>query len=73
MTSYENYFSELAQTEKLLKSHGFDRWPTEEEIVRYLFDLNDRLDAICLFAGIETIKDVRGRWLVQGARQAVIR
>lgn len=69
MTCYGAYSSEALRTERLLKSHGFDRWPTEEEIALYLFEANDRIDAICSFAGLQTSKDIRGRWIVQSSER----
>lgn len=69
MTCYGAYFSDVLRTERLLKSHGFDRWPTEEEIALYLFETNDRIDAICSFVGLETSRDVRDRWIVRSAEQ----
>ena len=73
MTRHDTYFSDMLRTDKLLKTHGFDRWPTEEEIVLYLLEMNDRIDAICSFVGLETTKDIRGRWVVRNVEQGVIR
>lgn len=73
MMRRDTYFSDMLRTDKLLKTHGFDRWPTEEEIVLYLLETNDRIDAICSFVGLETSKDIRGRWVVRNAEQGVIR
>lgn len=61
MMRRDTYFSDMLRTDKLLKTHGFDRWPTEEEIVLHLLETNDRIDAICSFVGLETSKDIRGR------------
>lgn len=69
MTNYETYFSDALRTEKLLKSHSFDSWPTEEEVALYLFETNDRIDAICSFVGLETSKDIRGHWVVRSTEQ----
>lgn len=69
----DTYFSDILRTDKLLKTHGFDRWPTEEEVILYLFEMNDRIDAICSFIGAETSKDIRGRWVVRNTEQGVIR
>ncbi|WP_225749445.1 hypothetical protein [Paraeggerthella sp. Marseille-Q4926] len=72
MMCRDTYFSDILRADKLLKTHGFDRWPTEEEIILYLFEMNDRIDAICSFVGVETSKDIRGRWIVRNAEQEVI-
>lgn len=72
MMRRDTYFSDILRADKLLKTHGFDRWPTEEEVILYLFEMNDRIDAICSFVGVETSKDIRGRWVVRNAEQGVI-
>ena len=40
MMRRDTYFSDMLRTDKLLKTHGFDRWPTEEEIVLHLLETN---------------------------------
>lgn len=47
MKGSNSYFGDMVRTERLLREHGFDHWPTEDELVRYLFATNDRLDAVC--------------------------
>lgn len=72
MMRHDTYFSDILRADKLLKCHGFDGWPTEEEVILYLFEMNDRIDAICSFIGAETSKDIRGCWVVRNAEQEVI-
>ncbi|MEF9876662.1 MAG: hypothetical protein RR842_08520 [Gordonibacter sp.] len=41
--SYDSSFSDIYKEEKLLRRHGFEQWPGEEELARYLFNVNDKL------------------------------
>lgn len=62
MQGASNYFADTIATQRELRRHGFEAWPTEEEALRYLFDVSDRLDAVCEALGLEAGKDVRGKW-----------
>lgn len=53
------YFALEAQ--RLLKAHGFERWPTEEELLRYLFKVEDKVDILADMLGYRIAPDVRGR------------
>ena len=55
MQGASSYFADTIANQRELRRHGFEAWPTEEEALRYLFDVSDRLDAG---------KDVRGKWRV---------
>ena len=67
MLSTSTYFANIAKDEQLLAAHGFDHWPTDEELARYLMDTNDRMDALCKALSLRTVQDVRGRWTVRQA------
>lgn len=58
------YFEGFCNDKQLLKRHGFDHWPSEDELAEYLFETNDRMDAVCAALRLETCIDVRGRWHV---------
>lgn len=62
-----SYFDDTIATQRELRRHGFEALPTEEEAPRYLFDVSDRLDAVCEALGLEAGKDVRGKWRVYAA------
>lgn len=59
-----SYFGDMVRAERLLREHGFDHWPTDDELVRYLFATNDRLDAVCNAMNAELVQDIRGNWQV---------
>ena len=44
---------------QMLKEHGFERWPDNEELARYVFDV---MDAICDSLGLELKRDYRHIW-----------
>lgn len=64
MKGSNSYFGDMVRTERLLRGHGFDHWPTDDELVRYLFATNDRLDAVCNAMNAELVQDIRGSWQV---------
>lgn len=64
MKGSNSYFGDMVRTERLLREHGFDHWPTDDELVRYLFATNDRLDAVCNAMNAELVQDIRGNWQV---------
>ncbi len=59
-----NYFRGQEEQRRLLARHGFDHWPTDGELIGYLIDLDDKLDALCDALGFSVIRDCRGRWCV---------
>lgn len=64
-TSYGN-------DEQMLQNHGFDSWPNQDELARYIMDTNDRIDAICEAFGYRTVQDIRGRWHVESLKDVII-
>ena len=57
------------EAQRLLKAHGFERWPTEEELLRYLFKVEDKIDVLADMLGYRIAPDVRGRlkvWFING-------
>lgn len=68
MQATSSYFTRMDAMEQELRRHGFDSWPSEEDLLRYLLDTNDRIDAVCTALNMVTAKDVRGRWHVYASR-----
>lgn len=60
--SADSYFGAYEHDKRIALSHGFDAWPDDYQLARYLFDVSDRVDAVCSALGIETATDARGRW-----------
>lgn len=67
MQGASSYFADTIATQRELRRHGFEAWPTEGETLRYLFDVSDRLGAVCKALGLEAVKGVRGKWRVCAA------
>lgn len=61
MPRYSNYFHEEFQTQKLLAAHGFDQWPDELEVIKYLMKVEDKIDALAAALELDIQTDVRGR------------
>lgn len=59
-----SFFYDCYSKAKRLDDHGFSSCPNAEDLVFYIMDLNDRIDAICKFLKVETLKDHRKRWIV---------
>lgn len=68
MQATSSYFTKMDPIEQDLRRHGFDSWPSKEDLLRYLLDTNDRIDAVCAALNVVTAKDVRGRWRVYASR-----
>lgn len=56
-----DYFALMIEDQRLLEKHGFDHWPGDEELVRYLFDVEEKIDLLAQVMGLEMERDVRGR------------
>ena len=67
--SESKYFRNLERDAYMLRSHGFDAWPSGEELARYAFDLADGVDALARAVGVSLEKDVRGRWRARPMRE----
>lgn len=44
------YFHSMYRDEEMLRSHGFEAWPDVEELARYVFALEERVDALAAAA-----------------------
>ena len=66
--SGSTYFRNLERDAGMLSSHGFDAWPSSDELARYAFDLADGVDALARAVGVSLEKDVRGRWRARPAK-----
>lgn len=58
------FFRRLINDERMLRSHGFDGWPSDEELVRYACDLEDGLRALADAFGADLARDAAGNWRV---------
>ena len=61
-----NYFEGVFRESNYLNAHGVGSWPDLEELTRMVFDLQDALDFYVGLNGMRLVKDVRGRWCVEG-------
>lgn len=59
------YFEQLARQQQVLERHGFDHYPSEEELLEYALSLEDRIDKLCEYPNVHLEQDVRGRWHVE--------
>lgn len=57
----EPYFAGILDRQRELRAHGFAAEPTEDELVDYAFNLDDKLSALCESIGVELAQDVRGK------------
>ena len=60
--SESTYFRNLERDIGMLRSHGFDTWPSGDELALYAFDLADGMDELARAVGVSLEKDLRGRW-----------
>ena len=60
--SAQAYFTGLARTQQRLRDHGFEAYPSVEELATYAMDLSDKLDALCETTGVDAYRDFNGRW-----------
>lgn len=51
MNSHEQLFPSMHEDQRLLKAHGFDHWPGDEELVRYLFAIEEKVDLLARVNG----------------------
>ena len=72
MNTNTTYFAEMFRMNQLLKRHGFESWPSEEEQLMYLIDTNERIDALSSALGLKVEKDIQGRWFVSHSDSAVM-
>lgn len=50
MESYDDYFYYHQALRDHLEQHGFDHWPTTDELTLHVFEIERRLD--CLFQAL---------------------
>ena len=55
------YFANAIRDERMLRSRGFDAWPDAEELARYVFGLEDKVDALASVVGVDLVRDAAGR------------
>ena len=54
------YFANSIRDERMLRTRGFDAWPDVEELARYVFALEERVDALASVAGAGPGRDAGG-------------
>lgn len=59
-----NYIDHLYCEKKFLQKHGLDSWPLEQELAKYVLDLEDKIDVLCRHLKVVIEKDYRGSWVV---------
>lgn len=70
--STQSYFDGLAASQRKLRRHGFDRYPTDEELFDYVMQLEGKVAALYSACGMEAVKDCRGVWHAYPFRQEVV-
>ena len=65
------YFANAIRDEYMLKSHGFETWPDDNELTRYACSLEDGMQALAGACGVRLAKDVRGNWIVVADEEAI--
>lgn len=70
--SAQTYFDGLAAQERRLSEHGFDHYPTDEELLEYLMQLNDKVNALYRATGMDAVQDWRGNWHAHPARREAV-
>ena len=60
--SPQSYFANMALQQRRLQLHGFDHYPSEEELFDYVIDLNDKVNALYWALGMKSVRDSRGTW-----------
>ena len=63
---YSDYFLKMLEQEQMLKRHGFDHWPDDEELLYYLCSVDDKLDAVIDRLDLKAEQTRRG-WRIEKA------
>lgn len=63
--SDSSYYASIMSDERLLREHGLNSWPTEEELARRVLGIEDAVTALALALDLAPRKDLRGRWLFE--------
>lgn len=59
-----NYYGRLHDERKYLQKRGLDSWPLDEDLAKYVLDLEDKVDVLCRYLKVAVEKDYRNRWVV---------
>ena len=60
-SNYSRYFERQYQRDRLLREHGFTDEPSDEDLMRYLFSLDDKLNELATALGYSFTRDICGR------------
>lgn len=67
----DSYFFEAVEDERMLRQHGFARWPDVDDLVRYACGIEDRLSMLAESLGIAFVhRDKRG-WEMRSLESGV--
>lgn len=62
--SYNDYFGALRTDQRRLAAHGLGPYPSDNEVVDYVMDVDDRVRALYKAFRVEAYRDYRGIWRV---------
>ncbi len=62
--SYDSFFGALRADQRKLVNHGLSPCPTDEELISYMIEVDDRLRALYKAFRLEPYRDPRGLWRV---------
>lgn len=62
--SSDSFFSALRADQRRLVNHGLSPYPTDDELIGYVVDVDDRVRALYRALRVEAYRDYRGIWRV---------
>lgn len=62
--SSDSFFGALRADQRKLVNHGLSPYPTDDELIDYVIDVDDRVRALCKALRAEAFRDHRGIWRV---------
>lgn len=60
--SMHAYFPRIAARQRFLEEHGFGSYPTDDELLDYVLEISDRLDALYEALDLIAVEGQRGSW-----------
>ena len=62
--SSDSFFGALRADQRRLVNHGLSPYPTDDELIGYVVDVDDRVRALYRALRVEAYRDYRGIWRV---------
>lgn len=59
-----DYRARVYAEQTYLKKCEAQRWLTHEELNRYVYELESKLNVLSSYLGVEVVRDYRNRWVV---------